>query len=380
MMLMIVKRFAGIEIGAYYAVAVAVSNVMINIGNLNVIGFQISDVEERYSFDVYLNLRKISVAFMLVISFVYVFVKGYIFYKSLIVFLYCVYRSVYAYADVYQGRYQQKGRVDLGSKLQFLKVLIPDSILACCIMFGIEIVVAILSAIIAEMALIFIYNKKHLIVSQESHRIKWRKSFELFRQCIPLFFSAFATTYIMNSSKYAIDRLLNNEMQVYYSIMLLPATIVHMVAGFIYRPMITEYAVLWDENQKKKFTDCVIKIIILILICTVMAEIAGVMVGIPLLEWLYAAPELKNYVSVFAVLLLAGGLNALNTFMIFVITIMRKQNHMLWIYGMALIMALVLPNVLVKQLGMTGASLSYLILILFQVLMIFIVFIRNLNR
>lgn len=379
MTLMIVKRFAGIEVGAYYSIAVAVSNVMINIGTLNVIGFQISDIREKYSFNIYLNLRKMSIFLMLLVSLVYVLCEEYSLMKGIIVYMYCIYRAVYAYADVFQGRYQQKGRVDLAGKMQFMKVLFPDGTLIICTIVSGKIIYAIICAMIVELTLIFMYNKKYLHEYISKEEIEKRKYFDLLWHCLPLFFSAFATTYIMNSSKYAIDKLLSNEMQVYYSILLLPATVVHMIAGFIYRPVITDYAALWENTKIKNFVIRIIKVIFFIFVCTIVVEIAGVLLGIPILEWLYAAPKLREYVEVFVILLLAGGLNALNTFMIFVITIMRAQNHMVWIYGIALAISIELPEVLIKRSGMVGAATSYLLLMVFQLSMIFIVFLKKLK-
>lgn len=375
LLLMVIKRFAGIESGASFSVAVAVANVLINIANMNSIGFQISDINEQFNFNTYLKLRKITVIIMLTTALInnYI-VSNYSASKSRIVFLYCLYRAIYAYADVYQGRYQQKGRVDLACKLQFFKVLIPDFLLAVSVILFQNVCLSIAIASAAEITFLHFYNAKNFHTFKDPAPADSLSCWILFRQCIPLFFSAFTTTYIINSSKYAIDRTLDSSSQVYYAILLLPATTVHLLAGFIYRPVLTEYSDLWQQKKISEFSGKIHKIIFFMLLATTFLELCAVPVIIPLLKLLYAAPEIGLLQKEFLIILLAGSLNALNTFMCFVITIMRKQSHMFWIYGLCFLISLILPGILVAHKGLIGAAVSFVLLMLLQSFMIFIVY------
>lgn len=377
LLLMIVKRFAGIELGANFSVAVAVANVMVNIGHLNSFGYQISDVVEKYSFKTYLILRKFTVGLMMVIALIYICFQKYTILKSMIVFWYCCYRAIYAYADVYQGRYQQKGRVDLSAKLQFYKVLIPDSILALSVIVTHHLIISIWFSMLAEILYITWYNKRYHTFFLDNTAVELYSCFGLFQQCLPLFFSAFTTTYILNSSKYAIDKLLSNEAQVYYSILLLPATTVHMIAGFVYRPFLTEYAESWSLKEYDRLKRKISSVLAVIGGGIIIIIIISKSILLPIIEWLYAAPELGNYQRAFRIILLAGGINAAVTFLSFVITIMRKQNNMFWIYGITFAIALFLPEALVKQCDFMGAALSFLLLEGIQFIMMYIVYLKG---
>ena len=379
-LLMVVKRATDIEIGAYYSVAVAVANVMINIGNLNSYGYQISDVLEKYSFRTYLVLRRIAVCAMLLISAGYICVQAYEMQKAVIVYLYCAYRAIYAYADVYQGRYQQKDRVDLAGKMQFFKVMVPDIALAIVVLVSHNVVYAIGIGMFVEIIYIMIYNQKHreFLIDTASVQTAWCMG--LFRQCLPLFFSAFTTTYILNSSKYAIDKLLDSEAQVYYSILLLPATTVHMIASFVYRPILTDLAKDWTQGAYLHLKRQIKIVLLIIFSGTVMVELLSGPIILPLLEWLYAAPELRDYHNAFYILLLAGGMNACVTFFSSLIIIMRMQDHMFWIYSVAFVASLVLPNVLVTRHQFMGAAISFLTLVLVQLFLIFGVYLKSMRH
>ncbi len=377
LLLMVIKRFVGIELGAYFSVAVAVANVMINIGHLNSFGYQISDVVEKYSFKTYLSLRKFTICVMLIVTLIYISFQKYVFQKSLIIFCYCVYRAVYAYADVYQGRYQQKGRVDLAAKLQFFKVLIPDVVLAFAVIFFQNLEIAISLSTLTEILYLIIYNKKNQIFFEDNLSVNLYLCKDLFRQCLPLFFSAFTTTYILNSSKYAIDKLLTNDVQVYYSILLLPATTVHLIAGFVYRPFLTEYAEDWSLREYNRLKQKIRRVFIVILVGIIFIEVISKKILLPFLKWLYVASELENYQWEFKIILLAGGINAIVIFLGFLITIMRMQENMLWIYSFTFIIALFLPQILIKQYNFMGAAISFLVLSGVQFLMMTIVYLKG---
>lgn len=380
LLLMAVKRFAGMKAGADYAMAAAIGNTLMNVGHLNGFGCQTSDVAEKYSFQVYLRLRKFTILMMVLICVLYVRMQGYGLEKGAVVVLYCIYKAVYVLADVYQGRYQQKGRADLAGKLQFIKTFFPDTILGLFIWRLAGVGMAFLIAIPAECMCIYFFNRVYFRDFSDANNRTYGQCASLFMQCLPLFFSAFTTTYILNSSKYAIDKLLDAGMQVYYSVLLLPATTVHMIAGIIYRPMITEYAWIWEKGDVIRFQRCIRKIFGIIAGTLLLAEFLSGLVILPVLEMLYGISDLHDYQADFFMILLAGGLNALNTFLGYLITIMKQLRHMYWIYGLAFAMALFLPDLLVGYLGFAGAAGSFLLLVLLQTIFMYGVYRRGLKR
>lgn len=374
LLLMVIKRSIGVDASSDYSVSVAIANVLINIAHLNSIGFQISDIRELYSFNTYLKLRRITVAIMLLVAVIISFIQSKTFIKGVTIFLYCLYRSIYAYVDVYQGRYQQKGRVDIACKLQFYKVLVPDFVLAIIVIVLKDLILAIVIASLSEVILLFFYNKCNLKHFEDFQNVRLKQCLQLFKQCMPLFFSAFTTCYILNSPKYGIDRILNSVDQVYYAILILPATTVHMLASFMYRPMLTEYSSQWEQKRYHYFMKKVLYLCFFMLIITLGVISVGIPIILPLLSRLYGMKELKNFGFEFAILLCAGGLNALNTFLGFIITIIREQFHMFWIYGTTFFISLFLPDFLIRADGIKGAASSFLFLMLIQTALIVMVF------
>lgn len=371
--LLIVTRFAGNEVGANFSIAVAIINVLMNIGTMNALGYQISDVKEKFVFDTYFKQRCLSVALMVVSAFFYAIEKYGVGEKSFIIITYGIYKAINVFCEVFQGRYQQQGRVDIASELNFIKVLIPDSVLCIVMIISRNFLLAVSIAIIVETVTILVFNS---IVWQNFSDDKAGKAVQIIhltKEILPLFFSAFAAAYILNSAKYAINENMSSQFQLIYTILLLPATTVHMIAGFIYRPVLTVYANIWNEGKRKILAIKVLKTAAAILLITGIIVCVRELILI-VLTWAYGVTKLREYGTIFGILLSAGGLNALNTFMSYVITIIRKQSYLYIINTVTFICALIIPDMFVARRGIFGAAFSYLGLMLVQMMSYFICF------
>ena len=152
-----------------------------------------------------------------------------------------------------------------------------------------------------------------------------------------------------------------------------------MIAGFVYRPILTDLAVDWAKGRMKHLKKQIFRIMLVIMVGTIAVEALSGTVILPVLEWLYAVKELEHYRSEFCIMLMAGGLNAGVTFMGFMITIMRKQNHMIWIYAITFTAALFVPDIFVKRYQFMGAAVSFLVLIFLQFFMLLFVYLGGLK-
>lgn len=84
------------------------------------------------------------------------------------------------------------------------------------------------------------------------------------------------------------------------------------------------------------------------------------MLGIPVLNLLYNT-NLNDQKQWLMVLLIGGGFSAASSLCCMLVAVTRKQNYALIAYVTSTAVALVLPNVLVKNMGFAGAPISYLI-------------------
>ena len=119
---MIITRMGDKTDSSIFVMAYAVGNLMIHIGKYGVRQYQVTDVEEKYSFLAYLRARYVSMAFMFAGIAGYLginaWVNDYSFDKTIVILMICVLKAIEAFEDVYHGRMQQKGRLDVaGSRI-----------------------------------------------------------------------------------------------------------------------------------------------------------------------------------------------------------------------------------------------------------------------
>lgn len=381
LVLAVVKKELGIDTSAIYAMAVAVTNVLINIGYLSINSYQIADINERYSFNDYFKLRKISVALMIALSALLVWARSYNADKRFIIFFYTIYKAIFVYYEVYQGRLQQIGRPDRAFCIQFYKILIPELTLCIAIVASKNLLFAILLASLMEILIIIIFdlfNRELMAIRRQTDKGKRINIlYSLIKEIFPLFISSIVTAYVLNASKYAIDKYLKNDMQVYYTVLLLPATTIHMLAGFFYRPVITIFATQWINNEISIFKKNVSKILFIILIVAILILFIGKPLLLPILGRIYSIDDITKYWVEFNILLVAGMCNAMNIFLCYIITILNKLSYLYIVYGISFISSLFLPNILVDNLGLIGAVIAYFILVLFQTACLLIIYLKN---
>ena len=80
------------------------------------------------------------------------------------------------------------------------------------------------------------------------------------------------------------------------------------------------------------------------------------------MSWLYGV-NLKDYKMTLLLLLLCGGVNAVNIIFYYVLAIMRKQKYMTILYLIVCGVALIIMDPITGRLGLNGAALGYLILV-----------------
>lgn len=129
---------------------------------------------------------------------------------------------------------------------------------------------------------------------------------------------------------------------------------------FIFVPLYTSIANTWLNSTKDKFINIVVKLFIFDILLSIFVFVGCYFLGIPLLELVYGV-ELQSVKSSFLILIIAGCFTSMNSILSYIFTVVRKQNFMIYIYAVAMIVAQVMVKALTVKYGIFGASLDYLI-------------------
>lgn len=377
LLLLFVTRILGSNDGGIFSFSFATAQLMLTIGKFGVRAYQATDVQMEIPYTDYLISRMITGFLMMFFSGIYVLVNGYTGEKSYIILCVCFIKLADAIEDVFHGELQRIGRLDVAGKLLTVRNM------ATIVVFGVSLILTkhlFYTCLITAMISIVFCFCINIYFTQKYGKIKWEadkhKILQLFLDCLPLFIGAFLSLYIYNSPKNAIDQYLSYEYQTYYSILFMPAFVINLFSEFVFKPLLTNLALLWEKVEISSFLNLVFRLLGLVLGLTILAMMGAYFIGIPVLSFIYGI-ELQTYRVELLVLMCGGGFGAAVYLLNNVLTSMRKQNAILAGYVLIAMVISMISPILVEKLNIYGASLSYLISIAGLFIFFFIVFITN---
>ena len=387
--LMVLSRvMPTLEEAGVFTFAYSVANLMLNIGKYGMRNYQVTDVKEKYAYSTYFKSRILTTAAMIVASVAYVVVRngieGYPFEKVWVIIFMCLFKAVDSLEDIYFGRYQQAGRLDIAGKCMTVHMLLVILSYVICLVAGMDllastIVTTVVSAVVT-FALILPtrkiadpgWNKNKMLRPKE-------RSWPLLWECTGLAIAAFVSFYQINCPKYAIDSLMTDVDQANFGFISMPVFFASLICQFLYLPMLTGLAAKFQMNDHKGLRKMILKVSVLIAGACIFIIIGAVIAGIPVLSILYAT-DLKPLTIEFYLLMVGSGFLAFAAFLGSVLTTIRKQHHMLIGYVVTAIPEFVAVNFFVERWGLKGASLVFTIAMLLLMLYMTIALVYEMAR
>ena len=363
-MIIILSRFVGLIETGIFTIAYANANLFLTIGKYGMRNYQVSDVKRKYAFQEYKLSRLITTSIMIIVSFAYVVfmakTNDYSMTKIGIMIWMTLFKVVDSVEDVYHAYYHQNNRLDIASKAMALRMMITIVLFAVClIVTGSLYYSLIISTIItAGIAMLFVRWSKTAVNQSEERKAISSNVGSLLKSCFPLFLSAFLSFYIGNAPKYAIDSMLNDEIQACYGFISMPVFVIGLLNNFIFNPMLYQLSNLWNQKKVKEFVFKVFRQMLIVGAITLVCIVGAYLIGVPVLSIMYNT-NLAPYKVELIILLIGGGFLGLTGLLNTVITIMRFQKNTLWGYIFVGAGALFLSNSVVAQYGIRGASVLY---------------------
>ena len=361
-MTIVISRLLGETQAGMFSVGLSIAQWLVTIAYFEIRTFQVTDVRNEYSFKYYLTLRILMCIITFLASIVYVVFNNYDIQKVIIILLVCLYKISDSIADTFEGEFQKEDRIDISGKSEFYRVFFSILVLVIAVAVSKNLILSLIIMNVVAYGMIVLLDIS-IAVKRVSVRMTgdMKRLWELVKMCIPLAVSTFLSTYIINSSKLSVDRVLGDEAQLYYTAVFMPNMVINLFSGIIFKPMQTAMAVNYYEKKYKNFWHIISKMILIITGFTFVCEVGAYILGIPILSWLYGV-NLKEY-KLTLLLLLCGGINAINIIFYYVLAIMRKQKYMTILYIIVCLVSFLIMDTMTGKMGLTGASLGYLILV-----------------
>ena len=385
--LMVVTRTLDNQKADIFSIAWAISQLMATIGCYQIRVLQATDVEEKFTFRQYFEFRIVTIVAMMICSCIYVYIKHYTAYKAIIIIIICGYRAVDSFADVFEGWFQQKERLDLAGRALFIRVILA-------IVGGGICLVGMHDLLALSLMLVFIYvvglllydiryyNKLKVLEKQkEIQNNKWLQG--LLVAGTPLFVNAYLLMDIMNTPKIVIDNAittgnLQNGAQTIFNILFMPASVLTL-AYIVFRPLLTKMAIEWTMGRIKNFLKIIGSIMCCLLGMSILIIGGSALLGIPVLSVLYAI-DLTMYKRELLMIILGGCFCTFSYVLDNALVVIRKQYLLVCAYVVSWVYVKIFAHTFVDKWGIMGAAIVYttsMILFFATTLLIFVICLKK---
>lgn len=364
-LLIVITRVCGLEAAGIFSIAFATGNLFLYLGNYGVRNYQVSDLSEKYSFHDYLRHRLCTVLLMLAAAAVYTAwsakTGNYSHYKTACVLAMCACKAVDCLEEVFEGRYQQKGRLDRSGKLVTFRLLVSIGGMIAVLLVTRDLLTAVWwGGFLAAAASALIIWRYRETAAFERTAFSFSGIGGLMRECFPVCAANFLSFYLINEPKYAIDAAMDETAQACYNFIAMPVFVIQLLNMFLYQPMLIRMTASWENGRRKEFLGYFGRICGALALISVPILLAAWMLGIPVLSWLYAT-DLSALRTELLLIMTGGIFLAFNGFYCAVLTIMRKQKEIPLTYLAGAVLSLAATPAMVRENGIIGAVLSFVL-------------------
>lgn len=385
--LMVVTRTLDNQKADIFSIAWAISQLMATIGCYQIRVLQATDVEEKFTFRQYFEFRIVTIVAMMICSCIYVYIKHYTVYKAIIIIIICGYRAVDSLADVFEGWFQQKERLDLAGRALFIRVIIAIVGGGICLVVMHDLLALSLMLLFIYVVGLLLYdiryyNKLKVLEKQkENQNNKWLQG--LLVAGTPLFVNAYLLMDIMNTPKIVIDAAimnggLQNGSQTIFNILFMPASVLTL-AYIVFRPLLTKMAIEWTMGRIKNFLKIIGSIMCCLLGMSILIIGGSALLGIPVLSVLYAM-DLTMYKKELLLIILGGCFCTFSYVLDNALVVIRRQYLLVCAYVVSWVYVKIFAHTFVGKWGIMGAAIVYttsMLLFLATTLLIFIICLKK---
>lgn len=377
---LILTHFCNLKDVGIFSFAFSFACMMITLASFGGRTIHITDSNNNNSNISYIITKYITVLITFLIVLIYITIKSYSITKTTLIIILCLFKFFEEISDVYYGVLQKENYLYKVGIFQTVKSIINIILFTLIIVFSKNIILSSSSILIVNILFALIIERHAAKTANNwKFEIKTKEIKNILYQNFYVCFFTFLTSYIISSPKYAIDKYLIDDMQAIFNIILMPATFIYLLAGFILSPFMVEISKEIEKKEYDKSKKRVIKIISIILLLGIISLIGCYYCGIPILNIIYGI-DLTAYKFGFLIIILGSIMYSISVAISTILIAYRELKIQTIISLVLSILSYLICNILVKKLSITGGCYAYLIVVSLRALIYIILFLNVIKK
>ena len=377
---LILTHFCNLKDVGIFSFAFSFACMMITLASFGGRTIHITDSNNNNSNISYIITKYITVLITFLLVLIYITIKSYSITKTTLIIILCLFKFFEEISDVYYGVLQKENYLYKVGIFQTVKSIINIILFTLIIVFSKNIILSSSSILIVNILFALIIERHAAKTANNwKFEIKTKEIKNILYQNFYVCFFTFLTSYIISSPKYAIDKYLIDDMQAIFNIILMPATFIYLLAGFILSPFMVEISKEIEKKEYDKSKKRVIKIISIILLLGIISLIGCYYCGIPILNIIYGI-DLTAYKFGFLIIILGSIMYSISVAISTILIAYRELKIQTIISLVLSILSYLICNILVKKLSITGGCYAYLIVVSLRALIYIILFLNVIKK
>lgn len=378
--MIIVTRINGLDESGIFTFAFSAACLFWVIGVYSGRIYQVTERNKKITDSDYIYTKIITCIAMVLISILYLILKGYNTYKFTVILLLIIYKTVNAFAEVIYAIMQKKEELYKVGISLLIKAVLETILFLIIDIITKNLIYSSISLIMSETIILIFYDLKVLkSYNFKLSKFKTKNSITILKYGLPVFVFTILTQYIINASKYAIDNNLTDKAQSIYGMLSMVATLTVMLSQLILHPYINSMNEDLKNNNTNIFNKKVIKICLLIIALGIIECLLGYLFGTWFLGGIYNV-DLHKYNMLLLIIVIGSALYSLVSILSNALIAMRENISQSVVFIFVSIILYFLSNYIVKKYGIIGAGYAYLSAMTMLLVMFIILYITKLKK
>lgn len=359
---LVVRLSTGYDAAGLLALGMAVSNIFSPIGYYKIRTYQVSDLDEEFTFAQYLGFRIITVALAIGVMFVYCFLTCPAS-AWLTVILYGFFSLGPVFVDVLHGEEQRESRMDvIGISFILRGILLLVAFIAGMVLFNSLDIALILMTVSTYLVIALFDGTAFMKVTRKPLKPAFDATAirSLFVKCLPLVIASFFCWAVPAVPRQALNDVMGEWFLGIYSSVAAPVLIVQMCAQYIYAPLLTRFAEYLKTGDMRGFLRLVFKVSLAIFALALAFGLLFALVGEPVLVLIFGS-SIAPYAYLIVPLVLCTVMTAYVWFLGDVLITMRRNRENLAGYAISFALVLVSMYPMIHAFEMNGVSFAIML-------------------
>ncbi|MDR1871950.1 MAG: hypothetical protein LBS60_08585 [Deltaproteobacteria bacterium] len=352
----VVRLSTGFSDAGNLALAMSIANIFRTVALFGVRNFQVSDINNEFSNNIYVTSRIITVIVSFISCFLYTLMFINTWYQRVIILSFMLFVEGESFIDVLNGIEQKNGKLEyVGVSLAIRGFILLFMFLIIFPKFGLIIsllCIAFSTTIISLIYDLFSLNK----ITTFKLQLNIKKIILLHKKCLPIALQNILYVCLVSIPRNSLEFLKGTKALGAYNSATIPAIATQLIALFIFTPLINSFSELSLRGHYNKFIKLFFIIFLFILLtCLILITIVRLFgdIGLNILF----GQNINNYSYLLNDAMINASLTAIDWYLIMILTVLRKLKCIMLSHLIGFLICIFTVNWFISSYDLNGTNL-----------------------